>query len=60
MFTPGDRQDLANKLDQVLALDEQHRAKMGEAGHEKVKNHAQEKTMNSFEALYRGQEVSTH
>ncbi|MFJ5107879.1 MULTISPECIES: glycosyltransferase [unclassified Glutamicibacter] len=60
MFTPGDRQDLANKLDQVLALDEQRRAKMGEAGHEKVKNHAQEKTMNSFEALYRGHEVSSH
>lgn len=60
MFKPGDRQDLADKLDRILALDESGRAKLGEAGHRKVMNHAQEKTMNAFEALYRGEAVSTH
>ncbi|WP_347039543.1 glycosyltransferase [Glutamicibacter halophytocola] len=60
MFKPGDRQDLAEKLDRVLSMDEAQRMKFGEAGHRKVLNHAQKKTMNSFEALYRGEEVSTH
>ncbi|MDR4533465.1 glycosyltransferase [Glutamicibacter sp. PS] len=57
MFEPGDRADLADRLDTILALDEAERAKMGEAGHRKVMNHAQNKTMDAFEALYRGQTV---
>ncbi|GAB3620410.1 hypothetical protein GCM10027417_16710 [Glutamicibacter endophyticus] len=57
MFEPGDRADLAARLDTILALDEAERAKMGEAGHRKVMNHAQNKTMDAFEALYRGQTV---
>lgn len=60
MFKPGDRQDLAEKLDKVLSMDDAQRMKFGEAGHRKVLNHAQKKTMDSFEELYRGQEVSTH
>jgi len=60
MFKPGDRQDLAEKLDRVLSMDDAQRMKFGEAGHRKVLNHAQKKTMDSFEELYRGQEVSTH
>ncbi|WP_461635146.1 glycosyltransferase [Glutamicibacter soli] len=60
MFTPGDRQDLAEKLEKVLQLDEAGRAKLGKAGHRKVMNHAQEKTMNAFEALYRGHKVTMH
>ncbi|MFC3372882.1 glycosyltransferase [Glutamicibacter protophormiae] len=60
MFTPGDRRDLADKLEKVLGLDEAGRAKLGQAGHRKVLNHAQEKTMDAFEALYRGQKVTIH
>lgn len=60
MFKPGDRKDLAEKLDRILAMDQAERAKFGEAGHRKVMNHAQKKTMNSFEALYRGETVTTH
>ncbi len=60
MFTPGDRHDLAKKLDRVLELDEAGRAKLGHAGHRKVLNHAQRKTMDAFEALYRGQKVNIH
>ncbi|MHC6175937.1 glycosyltransferase [Glutamicibacter endophyticus] len=57
MFEPGDRADLAARLDTILGLDDAERAKMGEAGHRKVMNHAQNKTMDAFEALYRGQTV---
>lgn len=60
MFKPGDREDLAQKLDRILSMDEAQRLKFGEAGHRKVLNHAQKKTMDSFEALYRDEEVSTH
>lgn len=60
MFKPGDREDLARKLDQILSMDPEQRQKFGEAGHHKVLNHAQKKTMDSFEALYRGEVVSTH
>lgn len=60
LFTPGDRRDLAQKLDRVLGASDADRAKLGAAGHRKVMNHAQEKTMNAFEALYRGESVSVH
>ncbi|SCC15318.1 Glycosyltransferase involved in cell wall bisynthesis [Arthrobacter sp. NIO-1057] len=60
MFKPGDREDLARKLDQILSMDPEQRQKFGEAGHHKVLNHAQKKTMDSFEALYRGEVISTH
>lgn len=60
MFKPGDRKDLAEKLDRILSMDQAERTKFGEAGHRKVMNHAQKKTMNSFEALYRGDTVTTH
>ncbi|GAA1409714.1 hypothetical protein AUR04nite_23720 [Glutamicibacter uratoxydans] len=60
LFRPGDRQDLADKLDRILSMDEAGRAKLGAAGHNKVMNHAQDKTMNAFEALYRGESISAH
>ena len=55
MFQPGNRQDLADKLDRVLSLPQAERERMGKAGHHKVLNHAQEKTMKAFEDIYRGQ-----
>ncbi len=60
LFRPGDRQDLADKLDRILSMNEAGRAKLGAAGHNKVMNHAQDKTMNAFEALYRGVSISAH
>lgn len=60
MFQPGNRQDLAEKLDRILALDETERERMGRAGHRKVMNHAQAKTMDAFEAIYRGESRATH
>lgn len=54
LFEPGDRNDLAEKLDAILALGPEDRALMGKAGHEKASLHSHSKTMDTFEAIYRG------
>ncbi|GAB3650887.1 hypothetical protein GCM10027591_08290 [Zhihengliuella somnathii] len=54
LFEPGDSTGLAAKLDAILDLDEAGRRAMGEAGHAKAVKHSQEKTMSTFEAIYRG------
>lgn len=54
LFEPGNRTDLAHKLDAILAMSPEERAVMGEAGHEKAAKHSHVKTMDTFEALYRG------
>ncbi|GAA3700854.1 hypothetical protein GCM10022377_12810 [Zhihengliuella alba] len=56
LFDPGNADDLASKLDAVLAASEEERAAMGAAGHEKAVRHSKEKTMSTFEAIYRGAE----
>lgn len=54
LFEPGDRNDLAEKLDAILALGPEDRAVMGKAGHQKAALHSHSKTMDTFEAIYRG------
>ncbi|GAA3694163.1 hypothetical protein GCM10023081_34330 [Arthrobacter ginkgonis] len=54
LFPPGDADELARKLDAVLALDDAGRAAMGAAGHQKAMSHSQDKTMETFEKIYRG------
>jgi 1,2-diacylglycerol 3-alpha-glucosyltransferase len=54
LFTPGDDADLAAKLTAILDLPESERQAMGEAGHRKALQHAQGRTIDAFEALYRG------
>ncbi|MDR2255007.1 MAG: glycosyltransferase [Arthrobacter sp.] len=54
LFEPGNDADLAQKLEAVLDLSPADRAAMGEAGHAKALQHAQQKTMDTFEDLYRG------
>jgi len=54
LFTPGDDAELAQRLGSVLALSPQQREAMGEAGHAKALLHAEKKTMDTFEDLYRG------
>lgn len=54
LFEPGNDADLAQKLNQILALDEAGRRAMGEAGHDKSLQHAEGNTMDTFEDLYRG------
>ncbi len=57
LFTPGDDQDLASKLASILDLSPAERAEMGEAGHQLALTHGEEKTISTFEALYRGADV---
>lgn len=54
LFEPGDRADLAGKLDAILAMAPEGLAVMGKAGHAKAALHSHSKTMDTFEAIYRG------
>ena len=54
LFTPGDPQDLAEKITAVVTADPQEQARMGEASHARAVTHSQEKTVDLFEQLYRG------
>lgn len=54
LFTPGDAQDLAEKITAVLTASPAERARMGEASHARAVKHSQEKTVSLFEQLYRG------
>lgn len=54
LFTPGDPADLAEKLARVLGASAQERARMGGASHAKALRHSAQKTVDVFEALYRG------
>lgn len=60
LFEPGNRGDLADKLDAVLALSPEERSVMGAAGHAKAMVHSHVKTMDTFEALYRGANVDAY
>ncbi len=54
LFTPRDAVDLAAKLELVLKQPEQDLQAMGRASHTKAVRHAIDKTMDTFEKLYRG------
>ncbi|WP_372696763.1 glycosyltransferase [Arthrobacter sp. JSM 101049] len=54
LFEPGNAANLARKLDTILALDPEGRARMGAAGLQKAEQHSEAKSMDIFEALYRG------
>ncbi|HXD27945.1 MAG TPA: glycosyltransferase, partial [Arthrobacter sp.] len=54
LFEPGNATDLARRLDAILALDAEGRARMGAAGLRKAEQHSEAKSMDIFEALYRG------
>lgn len=54
LFEPGNSRQLAEKLDAILALEADGRARMGAAGLRKAEQHSEAKSMDTFEALYRG------
>lgn len=54
LFEPGNPQDLAHKIDAILGKTPAERAEMGEKGHQKAVRHSMQKTIETFEALYRG------
>lgn len=54
LFTPGDSTELAVKLTSILALPQEQRDAMGAASRAMVQDHSMEATLDTFEALYRG------
>ena len=54
LFPPGDDEALADRLDRVLSQDRETRVAMQRASLEGVVPHDIERTLDTFEALYRG------
>ncbi len=57
LFTPGDADDLAAKLTTVLTQTPEERLRMQQASREGVKVHDMQRTLDTFEALYRGEPI---
>lgn len=57
LFTPGDVDDLAAKLTTVLRQTPEERLRMQQASREGVKVHDMQRTLDTFEALYRGEPI---
>ncbi|WP_307038242.1 glycosyltransferase [Arthrobacter sp. B3I4] len=54
LFTPNDSDDLAAKIVRVLSLPADERAAMGKASRSMVESHSIERTLQTFEDIYRG------
>jgi glycosyltransferase involved in cell wall biosynthesis len=54
LFTPNDSDDLAAKLARVLSLPEDQLEAMGKISREMVESHGIERTLQTFEDIYRG------
>ena len=54
LFTPNDSDDLAAKMARVLSLPADELAAMGKASRGMVENHSIERTLQTFEDIYRG------
>ena len=57
LFEPGNTDELAGYLAHILELPEQDRLAMGEYSHQMVTRHAADKTWETFESLYRSDEL---
>ncbi len=57
LFSPGDQQELADKLEYVLTLEESELLALKMASLEMIEAHDIERTLNIFEKLYRGEVV---
>jgi 1,2-diacylglycerol 3-alpha-glucosyltransferase len=55
LFTPGDSDELAEKITRVLSLPAEELAQMGKVSREMVNKHSIKATLDNFEALYRGE-----
>jgi glycosyltransferase involved in cell wall biosynthesis len=54
LFTPNDSDDLAKKITQILELPAGQRQAMGQASRAMVEPHSIQRTLQTFEDLYRG------
>jgi glycosyltransferase involved in cell wall biosynthesis len=57
LFRPGDVDDLAAKLTTVLRQTPEERLRMQQASRDGVKVHDMQRTLDTFEALYRGEQI---
>ncbi|GAA1976173.1 glycosyltransferase [Microbacterium pumilum] len=57
LFEPGNVDDLAAKLTKVLTQSADERVRMQHASREGVKVHDMQRTLDTFEALYRGEPI---
>ena len=57
LFEPGNVDDLAAKLTTVLTQTPEERLRMQQASLEGVKVHDMQRTLDTFEALYRGEQI---
>ncbi len=57
LFAPGSVDDLAAKLTTVLTQTPEERLRMQQASREGVKVHDMQRTLDTFEALYRGEQI---
>ncbi|WP_427019111.1 glycosyltransferase [Pseudarthrobacter sp. P1] len=60
LFTPMDSDDLAAKITKILRLSPEDRAAMGAASHAMVARHGIQKTLDTFEDIYRGGSYEDH
>lgn len=57
LFTPGDSDELADRLTSIVTLPQSERDAMGKASREMVNIHSIDGTLSTFESLYRGEPV---
>jgi glycosyltransferase involved in cell wall biosynthesis len=58
LFTPGDAQDLADKLEKILRMPIEELTAMKKESLRLIAAHDIQRTLNTFECLYRGEPVS--
>ena len=57
LFTPGDVDELAEKLERVLTMPQEERDAMKRSSLQYIRGHDITRTLDTFEALYRGETV---
>jgi glycosyltransferase involved in cell wall biosynthesis len=57
LFSPGDVDEMAQKLERVLTMSQKERERMKNSSLQYIRGHDITRTLDTFEALYRGETV---